>query len=107
MNDKPVSELKEVKSTSSASKKSENVTKLTEKQKNTVREFVKKAISQKEVSYKEMVEFFDKENFKPEQIAKIYDELSNANIKRVLDDNKNEQFKKSEEDSKKTVIEKP
>ena len=105
MNDKPVSELKEVKSTSSASKKSENVTKLTEKQKNTVREFVKKAISQKEVSYKEMVEFFDKENFKPEQIAKIYDELSNANIKIVLDDNKNEQSKKSEEDSKKTVIE--
>ena len=86
-------------------KKSENVTKLTEKQKNTVREFVKKAISQKEVSYKEMVEFFDKENFKPEQIAKIYDELSNANIKIVLDDNKNEQSKKSEEDSKKTVIE--
>ena len=105
MNDKPVSELKEVKSTSSASKKSENVTKLTEKQKNTVREFVKKAISQKEVSYKEMVEFFDKENFKPEQIAKIYDELSNANIEIVLDDNKNEQSKKSEEDSKKTVIE--
>ncbi len=62
--------------------------KLTDKQKETVKLFVEKAVAKKEVSYKKMVEFFDKEDFKPEQIAKIYDELSNANINIILDENK-------------------
>ena len=47
MNDKPVSELKEVKSTSSASKKSENVTKLTEKQKILLESLLKKQFLKK------------------------------------------------------------
>ena len=37
-----------------------------------------------------MVNFLSDEDFTPEQVSKIYDELSNANINIILEDNEQE-----------------
>ena len=42
--------------------------KMSEEQKNTVKEFVSKALKEKKVKYKDMVDFFDKQNFTLEKI---------------------------------------
>ena len=62
--------------------------KMSEEQKNTVKEFVSKALKEKKVKYKDMVDFFDKQNFTPEQISKIYDELSKTNLDIIMDESK-------------------
>lgn len=67
-----------------------NSTKMNDKQKEKVAEFIKKAVKDNTVTYKEMVNFLSDEDFTPEQVSKIYDELSNANINIVLEDNEQE-----------------
>ncbi len=76
---------KDIKSTKNSKK---NVNKFTDEQKIKVQEFVKKAIKNGKVAYKELVDFIEKENFTPEQTSKIYDELSKANINIILDEEK-------------------
>lgn len=66
------------------------VQEMTEKQKEYVKKFISKAAIDKKVNYNEMVENLSKENFSKEQIAKIYNELSNANIDIILDSGKEE-----------------
>ena len=76
---------------------SNDTSKLNEKQKEIVKKFIESVIQKKEVLYKDMVEFFEKENFKPEQIAKIYDELSNSDISIILEEN-NKSVQKDDSD---------
>ena len=63
-------------------------TKMTEKQKNTVKDFINKMMSKKDVTYKQMSEYFKSENFTQEQIAKIYDELSKADLIHMTENEK-------------------
>ncbi len=67
-----------------------NSTKMNDKQKEKVAEFIKKAVKDNTVTYKDMVNFLSDEDFTPEQVSKIYDELSNANINIILEDNEQE-----------------
>ena len=69
--------------------------KMSEEQKNTVKEFVSKALKEKKVKYKDMVDFFDKQNFTPEQISKIYDELSRTNLDIIMDESKEKDKKEN------------
>ncbi len=65
--------------------------KMTEKQREKVAEFLKNNVKNNTVSYKEMVNFLSDEDFTPEQVSKIYDELSNANINIILDENNDQE----------------
>ncbi len=76
---------KDIKSTKNSKK---NVNKFTDEQKKKIQEFVKKAIKNGKIAYKELVDFIEKENFTPEQTSKIYDELSKANINIIFDEEK-------------------
>lgn len=67
-----------------------NSTKMNAKQKEKIAEFIKKSVKDNTVKYKELVNFLSNEDFTPEQVSKIYDELSNANINIVLEDNEQE-----------------
>lgn len=72
-------------------KSTKDATKMSDTQKAKVAEFIKKAVKDNTVTYKEMVNFLNDEEFTPEQVSKIYDELSNANINIVLEDNEQEE----------------
>ena len=69
--------------------------KFTEAQKKKVKDFVKKALAKDSVTYKEMVEFIDSENFTPEQTSKIYDELAKVNLNIILDTEKEDNKKQN------------
>lgn len=88
-----ISKEKNVKSKAdkSAKKSTSNSIKMTDLQKAKVAEFVKKALKANSVTYKEMVNFLSDEDFTPEQISKIYDELSNANINIIFEGNEQEE----------------
>lgn len=62
--------------------------KLNENQKNTVKEFIGKMMSDKNITYIQMAEYFEKENFSQEQIAKIYDELSKSDLVHMMQNEK-------------------
>ncbi|MDD3304435.1 MAG: RNA polymerase sigma factor RpoD [Clostridia bacterium] len=90
------SETKTVPSDKKKTGSEENVsTTMTEKQKEYVKKFISKAATDKEVNYKEMVEDLTKQSLTTEQIATIYNELSNANINIILDSGKEEDKKKN------------
>lgn len=67
-----------------------NSTKMTDSQKEKVSEFIKKAIKSNQIAYKEMVNFLSNEDFTPEQVSKIYDELSKANVNIIMEENEQE-----------------
>lgn len=67
-----------------------NSSKMNDKQKEKIAGFIKKAVKDNTVTYKEMVNFLSDEDFTPEQVSKIYDELSNANINIILEDSEQE-----------------
>ncbi len=69
--------------------------KFTEEQRKKVKEFVKKAIDNNSVTYKEMADFVESQNFSPEQTSKIYDELSKANLNIILDSEKEKNKKEN------------
>lgn len=83
-------EKKEVKESTKVEKK--GVT-MTDKQKNTVKDFVSKVMSKKNVTYDQMSEYFEKENFSQEQIAKIYDELSKSDLLHMTENEKDPEKK--------------
>lgn len=66
---------------------------MTDKQKNTVKDFVSKVMSKKNVTYDQMSEYFEKENFSQEQIAKIYDELSKSDLLHMTENEKDPERK--------------
>lgn len=88
MNSGKVVQEKTIKETG---KSTSNSTKMNDSQKAKVKEFVKNALKNNSVTYKEMVNFLSDEDFTPEQVSKIYDELSEANINIILDDNEQEE----------------
>lgn len=88
MNSEKVVQEKTIKETG---KSTSNSTKMNDSQKAKVKEFVKNALKNNSVTYKEMVNFLSDEDFTPEQVSKIYDELSEANINIILDDNEQEE----------------
>lgn len=88
MNSGKVVQEKTIKETG---KSTSNSTKMNDLQKAKVKEFVKNALKNNSVTYKEMVNFLSDEDFTPEQVSKIYDELSEANINIILDDNEQEE----------------
>ena len=61
---------------------------MTDKQKNTVKDFINKMMDKKDVTYKQMSEYFKSENFTQEQIAKIYDELSKSDLIHMMQNEK-------------------
>ena len=75
---------KEIKDTKKVDKK------MTEEQKNKVRTFIKKSVKDNKILYKDMVAFLDHEDFTPEQVSKIYDELAKVNLNIILDSEKEE-----------------
>lgn len=84
-----VVEKKTTEKTTKVGKKDEikNSTKMTDLQKEKVSEFIKKAIKSNQIAYKEMVNFLSNEDFTPEQVSKIYDELSKANVNIIMEEN--------------------
>ena len=84
-----VVEKKTIEKTTKEGRKDEikNSTKMTDSQKEKVSEFIKKAIKSNQIAYKEMVNFLSNEDFTPEQVSKIYDELSKANINIIMEEN--------------------
>ena len=87
---------KETKKQVSKEIKAENVkkeVKMTDKQKNIIKDFIGKVVSDKGVTYKQMTEYFKKENFTPEQIAKIYDELSKSDLAHMIENEKEPEHK--------------
>lgn len=75
---------KEIKDTKKVDKK------MTEEQKDKVRTFIKKSVKDNKILYKDMVAFLDHEDFTPEQVSKIYDELAKVNLNIILDSEKEE-----------------
>ncbi len=70
---------KEVKSTK------KEASKFNDAQKTKIKEFVKNAVEKNRVTYNELMEFAEKEKFTPDQTAKIYEELTKANLNVILD----------------------
>ncbi len=68
----------------------EKTKKITEKQRANVKEFVKNKVKDNKIQYKDMEEFVSKENFTPEQVAKIYDELAKVNLSIIMEEEKEE-----------------
>ena len=68
-------------------------TEMSDEQKEYVKKFISKAALDKKVNYNEMMKELTSKNFSKEQIAKIYNELSNANIDIILDSGKEEDKK--------------
>lgn len=66
----------------------EKTKKITEKQRANVKEFVKTKVKDNKINYKDMEEFITKENFTPEQVAKIYDELAKVNLSIIMEEEK-------------------
>lgn len=66
----------------------EKTKKITEKQRANVKEFVKTKVKDNKINYKDMEEFISKENFTPEQVAKIYDELAKVNLSIIMEEEK-------------------
>ena len=66
---------------------------MSDEQKEYVKKFISKAALDKKVNYNEMMKELTSKNFSKEQIAKIYNELSNANIDIILDSGKEEDKK--------------
>ena len=54
--------------------------------KSVLNEFIKKCGKSKKVSYKDIIEFIDKNNISPENVAKIYDYFAKSGINIVLDE---------------------
>lgn len=50
-----------------------------------LKEFLANAVKEGQIRYKDMASFLDKEDFSPEQVSDIYDELSKKDIKIVMD----------------------
>lgn len=73
--------------------KENKTTEMSDEQKEYVKKFISKAALDKKVNYNEMVKELTSKNFSKEQIAKIYNELSNANIDIILDSGKEEDKK--------------
>ncbi len=60
---------------------------MTDEQKQKVTEFIRNAVRNNKITYKELVDFLGDNDFTPEQVSKIYDELSKANLNVILDEN--------------------
>ena len=73
--------------------KENKTTEMSDEQKEYVKKFISKAALDKKVNYNEMMKELTSKNFSKEQIAKIYNELSNANIDIILDSGKEEDKK--------------
>ncbi len=71
--------------------------KLNDQQKNTVKEFISKMVSDKNITYNQMTEYFQKEDFSQEQIAKIYDELSKSDLVHMMQNEKDPEQKNNME----------
>ena len=61
---------------------------LNKEQKEILKEFINKSVKDSKIEYKEMIKFIDDNNFTPEQVTMIYDELEKSNIEIGLDDSK-------------------
>ena len=73
--------------------KENKTTEMSDEQKEYVKKFISKAALDKKVNYNEMMKELTSKNFSKEQIAKIYNELSTANIDIILDSGKEEDKK--------------
>ena len=60
---------------------------MTDEQKQKVTEFIRNAVRNNKITYKELVDYLGDNDFTPEQVSKIYDELSKANLNVILDEN--------------------
>ena len=69
--------------------------KFSDAQKKKVKDFVKNALAKNSVTYKEMADFIDSENFTAEQASKIYDELAKVNLNIILDGEKEKNKKEN------------
>ncbi|MEG2348666.1 MAG: RNA polymerase sigma factor RpoD [Clostridia bacterium] len=77
---------KENNSVKKPANKSKNT--ITKEQKTKVENFVKETVKNKKIAYKDILDFLDDENFTPEQVSKIYDELAKSNFNIILDSSK-------------------
>lgn len=62
--------------------------KITKEQRLKVEKFVKENASDNKIKYKELIDFLDNENFTPEQVSRIYDDLANTNLNIIMDEEK-------------------
>ncbi|MCX8074293.1 MAG: RNA polymerase sigma factor RpoD [Clostridia bacterium] len=55
-----------------------------------IKDFVKNSVEKNKVTYKEVVDFLGGNEYTPEQVAKLYDELAKVNLEILIDEQKEE-----------------
>lgn len=60
-----------------------------------IKQFVKESLEKNKVSYKDIVDFLDKESYTPEQVSRLYDELEKVNLEILLDEQKEDDKKEN------------